>query len=128
MSGYAVIETGGKQYKVSEGAEFDVERLDTEVGKKVKIDQVLALSANDTLTVGTPLVAGASVTAEIVDHHRGDKVIVFKKKRRKGYSRRQGHRQELTRIRINSLGKAAKSKPKSEKAAEAAEAETASKE
>lgn len=118
MSGYAVIETGGKQYKVSEGAEFDIERLDAEVGKKVKIDQVLALSDNDALTVGTPLVAGATVTAEVIDHHRGDKIVVFKKKRRKGYELRRGHRQELTRIRIDSLGKVTKSKAKKAEATE----------
>jgi large subunit ribosomal protein L21 len=123
MSAYAVIETGGKQYRVTEGAEFDVERLDAEVGKKVKLDRVLALSSGDELKVGTPTVKGTSVTAEVLDHHRGDKLVVFKKKRRKGYKRKQGHRQELTRIRIAAIG--GKTKAKAAKKAEPKEAEAA---
>ncbi len=123
MAGYAVIETGGKQYKVSEGDVFDVERLGTEAGKKIKLDQVLALSTGKTLTVGAPLVSGASVTAEVLEHFRGDKVVVFKKKRRKGYENKKGHRQELTKIRIAAIGKARKAKPKAEAKAEAPAAE-----
>lgn len=103
MDAYAVIETGGKQYRVKQGDELDVERLDGEAGAKIKLDRVLALSNGTDLTVGTPVVSGASVSAEIVDQHRGEKVINFKKKRRKGYHRKVGHRQELTRVRVESI-------------------------
>ena len=122
MSNYAVIETGGKQYRVEEGTTLEVERLPAEEGKKVEFDQVLALHSGSELTIGTPLVAGAKVTGEVVDHHRGDKVIAFKKKRRKGYKRKVGHRQELTQVTISSLGKKAakKAAPKKEKIEEAA--------
>ena len=103
MDVYAVIETGGKQYRVKQGDELDVETLEGEAGAKVKLDRVLALSNGTELTVGTPVVAGASVEAEIVDQHRGDKVVNFKKKRRKGYHRKVGHRQNLTRLRVQSI-------------------------
>ena len=103
MDAYAVIETGGKQYRVKQGDELDVERLDGEAGAKIKLDRVLALSNGTDLTVGTPVVSGATVSAEIVDQHRGEKVINFKKKRRKGYHRKVGHRQELTRVRVESI-------------------------
>lgn len=106
MEAYAVIETGGKQYRVTEGTTLEVERLADEAGKQVQLDRVLALSDGSSLTVGTPLVAGAAVTAEIVEHLRGPKVFSFKKKRRKGYKRKVGHRQELTQIRIVSLSAA----------------------
>ncbi len=122
MSGYAVIQTGSKQYRVQEGNVFDVERLDAEVGKKVKLDHVLALSTGSELTIGTPEVSGATVTAEVLKHFRGEKVIAFKKKRRKGYKRKVGHRQELTRIRIEAIGKAKRAaKAKEETAAAATE-------
>jgi len=117
MSGYAVIETGGKQYRVTEGSLLDVERLDTEVGKTIDLDQVLALSTGDNLTIGTPLVEGATVAAEVLEHRLGDKIIVFKKKRRKGYKRKQGHRQGLTRIRVASLGGTPKKRKAPAKAA-----------
>lgn len=103
MDAYAVIETGGKQYRVKQGDELDVERLAGEAGTKITLDRVLAHSNGIELTVGTPVVAGASVSAEIVDQHRGEKVINFKKKRRKGYHRKVGHRQELTRVRVSSI-------------------------
>jgi large subunit ribosomal protein L21 len=103
MDAYAVIETGGKQYRVKQGDELDVERLAGDAGAKITLDRVLALSNGSELTVGTPVVAGASVAAEIVDQHRGEKVINFKKKRRKGYHRKVGHRQELTRVRVQSI-------------------------
>ena len=104
MEAYAVIETGGKQYRVGAGETLDVERLDGEAGASIALDRVLALSDGTSLTVGTPTVEGAAVTAEILEHLRGPKVISFKKKRRKGYKRKQGHRQELTRIKIVQLG------------------------
>lgn len=112
MEAYAVIESGGKQYRVTEGHVLDVELLDAEVGKKVDLEQVLAISDGKTLTLGTPVVSGAKVTAEVVEHLRGPKLVAFKKKRRKGYKRKVGHRQELTRVRVISIGG---SKPKSTK-------------
>lgn len=104
MEAYAVIETGGKQYRVGAGETLDVERLDGEAGASIALDRVLALSDGTSLTVGTPAVEDVAVTAEILEHLRGPKVISFKKKRRKGYKRKQGHRQELTRIKIVQLG------------------------
>ncbi len=103
MDAYAVIETGGKQYRVGDGNTLTVERLDAEVGATVALDHVLAISDGATLTVGTPEIENAKVTSTVVDHIRGDKVVNFKKKRRKGYSRKVGHRQELTVLKINSI-------------------------
>ncbi len=103
MDVYAVIETGGKQYLVKQGDELDVETLEGEAGAKVNLDRVLALSNGTELTVGTPVVSGAVVAAEIVNQHRGEKVINYKKKRRKGYHRTVGHRQNLTRVRVQAI-------------------------
>lgn len=103
MDAYAVIETGGKQYRVKAGDVIEIERLAGEAGQKVTLDRVLALSNGSDLMVGTPAVAGASVTAEIVGQIRGEKVVNFKKKRRKGYHRKIGHRQELTRVRVDAI-------------------------
>ncbi len=102
---YAVIETGGKQYRVAPGDVIDVERT-TVVGKKkqtVKFDRVLMVGGDDEVRVGSPLVDGAKVTAELVDEVRAPKVLVFKKKRRKGYKRLRGHRQNLMRVRIDKI-------------------------
>lgn len=103
MNAYAVIETGGKQYRVKTGDVFSVERLPGEPGAVVQIASVLACSDGSALTVGRPEVPGAAVEAEIVEQIRGPKVVSFKKKRRKGYERKVGHRQELTRVRIRGL-------------------------
>jgi len=103
MEAYAVFETGGKQYKVEAGNEFDVELLDAEAGSTVKFDRVLAASDGKELSIGAPVVDGAEVEAEVVEHKRGKKLVAFKKKRRKGYRRKIGHRQELTRIRITGI-------------------------
>ena len=100
MSEYAIVSAGGKQYKVSSGALLDVERLEGEVGSSVRLDQVLALRMQDKFQVGRPLVKGAVVVTQIVKQHRGPKVINFKYKRRKGYHRKVGHRQELTRLKV----------------------------
>ena len=100
MEAYAVIETGGKQYRVQNNDVFDVEKLIVEPGKKVDFDTVLAVSDGKELTVGTPTVKGAKVQAEVVEHLRADKVTAFKRKRRQGYKRRMGHRQEMTKIKI----------------------------
>ena len=121
MEAYAVIETGGKQYRVGEGQLLEVERLEGDAGAKIQIDRVLAQSDGTTLTVGTPTVSGAAVTAEVVEHLRGPKVISFKKKRRKGYKKKIGHRQELTRIKIVQLGAKTKSTKKKAAAEEPAE-------
>lgn len=103
MEAYAVIETGGKQYRVSPGNKVDIERLEKNEGDEVAFESVLAISDGATLKVGTPLVEGAKVTAVVVKNFRGEKVINFKKKRRKGYSRKIGHRQNLTQVEIKAL-------------------------
>ena len=103
MQAYAVIETGGKQYRVQAGDTFEIERLPDEKGAVVTIDKVLALSDGASLKVGAPYVEGATVALEVVDHVRGKKVISFDKKRRKGYSRTVGHRQDLTVVKVQSL-------------------------
>ena len=97
---YAIIESGGKQYKVSEGDVIQVERLEAEPGQTVEIDRVLAVGRDDGLVAGTPYVPGARVTAQVVSADRAAKIVVLKKKRRKGYRRKQGHRQERTGLRI----------------------------
>lgn len=101
---HAVIKTGGKQYRIKPGDEFNVEKLaDVEVGAEVSFDEVLAVGSGADLAIGTPTVDGAKVTAEIVEHGRSKKVIVFKKKRRKKYRRKHGHRQPYTRVRITDV-------------------------
>jgi len=100
---YAVIETGGKQYRVEPGMSVSVEKLAGEVGDQVSFDKVLLLADDESVAVGRPLVDGASVNAEIVKHGRGDKLIVFKFKRRKDYRRKNGHRQDYTTVRIDDV-------------------------
>ncbi len=100
---YAVLETGGKQYRVTAGDTLEVERLTVEAGQPVTFDRVLLINADGKLSVGTPTVASASVIADVVEHKRGDKVIAFKMKRRKGYHRTVGHRQELTAVKIKEI-------------------------
>jgi large subunit ribosomal protein L21 len=100
MEAYAVIETGGKQYRVQQGDLLDVEKLEGEVGTTIALTNVLALSNGTELTVGTPAIDGAEITAEIIDQYKGKKLVAFKKKRRKGYHRKIGHRQEITRLKV----------------------------
>lgn len=101
---YAVFQTGGKQFRAEPGARLRVPTLDVEPGQTVTFDQVLlAGDGADDVRVGTPVVDGASVKAEVLRHGRGEKVIVFKRKRRKGYRRKQGHRQNFTEIRIDEV-------------------------
>ena len=101
---YAVIETGGKQYRVEPGDVLDVERLgDAENDQAVAFERVLLVGDDDGVRVGSPLVDGARVKATLVGEIRAPKVIVFKKKRRKGYKRRRGHRQDLHRVRIEAI-------------------------
>jgi len=103
MQAYAVIQTGGKQYRVEPGSVLEVERLDAQPGDRLEDLPVLAVSNGSELAVGKPRVDGARVAAVVVGHKRGRKVISFKKKRRKGYERKQGHRQELTVLKIESV-------------------------
>ena len=101
---YAIIQTGGKQYKVQVGDFVEIEKLDAEVGAKVVFDTVLAVGEEGgKLNVGTPTVANATVEAEIADQFRGKKIVVFKMKRRKSYRRTYGHRQSITRVKINAI-------------------------
>ncbi|MCH9842316.1 MAG: 50S ribosomal protein L21, partial [Betaproteobacteria bacterium] len=97
---YAVIKTGGKQFKVSEGLTLKVEKLTTEVGKQLSINNVLTLVDGEKVTIGTPLVKGATVDVTVLAHGRGDKVKIFKMNRRKHYRKSQGHRQSFTEIKV----------------------------
>ena len=99
---FAIVKTGGKQYRVGVGDQITVERLPGEVGAAISLEEVLALGG-DAPQIGTPAIVGASVRAKIVQQARGTKVIVFKKKRRKNYRRKRGHRQELTVIKIEEI-------------------------
>jgi large subunit ribosomal protein L21 len=103
---FAVIRTGGKQYRVTPNAVITVERLEAEPGATVTLHDVLALGTEAGLTLGAPTVPGASVTATVVEHDRGDKVIIFKKKRRQNYRRKAGHRQHQTVLRIGDIASA----------------------
>ncbi len=100
---YAVIKTGGKQYRVSAGETLKIESVAGDVGSAVVLDKVLMVGNGDKVSVGKPLLAGASVKATIVSHGRGDKVKIFKMKRRKHYQKHQGHRQNYTEIRIDGI-------------------------
>ena len=100
---YAVIRTGGKQYKVAAGEKIKIEQIAADVGQDIVIDQVLAVGEGAELQVGTPLVAGASVRATVLAQGRHDKVRIFKMRRRKHYQKRQGHRQNFTEIEISAV-------------------------
>ena len=100
---YAIIQTGGKQYRVAEGDVIEVEKLDVEAGAEAKFEKVLLVSNGESLSIGAPLVAGAAVTAEVVEQAKAPKVIAFKYKRRKGYHRTVGHRRQLTRLKIKTI-------------------------
>jgi|TARA_R110002072_G_scaffold159872_2_gene310916 large subunit ribosomal protein L21 len=115
---FAVIKTGGKQYKVAKDDVLLVEKLSVAAGDKVSFDEVLLIGDDESSTAGAPLVAGASVSADVVEQTRGDKVIIFKKSRRKHYRRKNGHRQELTVVKITDIlaGGPAKAKTAAKKA------------
>lgn len=100
---YAVVKTGGKQYKVAAGEKIKVEQIAAEVGQEIVIDQVLAVGNGADLKIGTPLVAGASVKATVVAHGKHDKVRIFKLRRRKHYKKSQGHRQTFTELEISAV-------------------------
>jgi large subunit ribosomal protein L21 len=100
---YAIVETGGKQYRIEEGVVFNVERLDAEPGNEIALDKVLMTGGDDAINVGKPYLDNAKVTCEVLEHGRGKKVVIFKHKRRKDYRKKQGHRQEFTRIKVKSI-------------------------
>ena len=100
---YAIIETGGKQYKVAEGDVITVEKLSVEAGSEFLFDKVLAFSNNDELTVGAPYVAGASVSASVIGDGKAKKVIVYKYKSKKGFHKKKGHRQPFTKLQIGKI-------------------------
>lgn len=102
---YAVIKTGGKQYKVSVGNKIKVEQIPAELDSQIVLNEVLMVTDGDNVVIGSPLVSGASVQATIVAHGRGEKIRVFKMRRRKHYQKSQGHRQNFTEIRIDAIEK-----------------------
>ncbi|MGX1928408.1 50S ribosomal protein L21 [Flagellimonas sp. 2504JD4-2] len=127
---YAIVEMAGQQFKVAKDQKVYVHRLQTEEGKKVTFDKVLLLDDGGNVTVGAPVIEGAAVEAKVVKHLKGDKVIVFKKKRRKGYRVKNGHRQHLTEIVVEGIvakgaKKAAPAKPKAKAEKPATEAKKA---
>ena len=108
---HAIFETGGKQYRVKEGDEIFIEKLDAEENTKVKFDKVLAILSEDDPKIGSPYVKGATVTAKVIKSGKAKKIIVYKMKRRKGYHRKQGHRQPYTKVVIEKIAiRASKSK------------------
>ena len=104
---YAVIKTGGKQYKVVAGEKLKIEQIPADVGQEITLDQVLAVGAGDSIQFGQPLVVGATVTATVLSQGRHDKVKIFKMRRRKHYQKRQGHRQDYTELLIGAISGAA---------------------
>ena len=100
---YAVLETGSKQYRVAAGDTLEIERLEVEAGKPVTFDRVLMINNDGKVTVGSPTVASAKVEADVIEHIRGEKLLTFKMKRRKGYHKSIGHRQELTVVKIKDI-------------------------
>jgi large subunit ribosomal protein L21 len=100
---YAVIKTGGKQYKVAAGEKLKIEQIPADIGSEITLDQVLAMGTGDTIKFGAPLVSGATVLATVLAHGRHDKVKIFKMRRRKHYQKHQGHRQNYTELQIVSI-------------------------
>ena len=100
---YAVIKTGGKQYRVAPGEKIKIEQIPADVGAQIVLDQVLLVADGDAVKLGTPLVSGAKVSATVLGHARGVKVKIFKMRRRKHYQRTQGHRQNYTEIRVDAI-------------------------
>jgi len=100
---FAIVNISGKQYRVEKGDQIKVALLETESGKKVKFENVLLTDDGKKVTIGNPVVSGATVSGTVINHGRDRKVIVFKKKRRKGYRRKNGHRQELTRVKVETI-------------------------
>lgn len=113
---YAVVDNGGKQYRVEAGTTLVIDRLDAEAGASVVFDRVLLIGDDETITVGTPTVEGAAVHATVVEHGRGPKIIVFRFRPKAHYRRRTGHRSELTRVRIDEIATASSVRRKAERA------------
>jgi large subunit ribosomal protein L21 len=103
LSMYAVIKTGGKQYKVTVGQKLKVEQIPAELDSQIELNEVLMIADGESVTVGAPLIDGAIVTAKVIAHGRGDKIRIFKMRRRKHYQKHQGHRQNFTQIEIVSI-------------------------
>lgn len=119
---YAIVEIAGQQFKVEKNDEIFVHRLEAEPGTKVEFDQVLLVDHDGKISVGKPFVEGSKITASVIDHARGDKVVVFKKKRRKGYQKESGHRQDFSKILIENIAlKGAAKEKKVKKEAETTE-------
>jgi large subunit ribosomal protein L21 len=100
---YAIVETSGTQFSVSEGTKIKVDRQETEVGKEITFGSILMLKTDTDILVGTPYVTGASITAKVLAHDRAKKLVVFKKKRRKGFMKKKGHRQDYTEVLIEKI-------------------------
>lgn len=100
---FAVIKTGGKQYRVTEGDTLKVEKISGDAGSKVEFSEVLSVGSGDEIKVGTPMLKGAKVVAEILEQGKAKKVLIFKKRRRKGYTKKQGHRQLFTSVKIQEI-------------------------
>lgn len=122
---FAVVKTGGKQYRVAEGDVIKVEKLDGEAGKNVTLDEVLMIGDDKGVKVGEPLIKGANVTAEVLEQKKDKKITVFKKKRRHNYRRKKGHRQEITVLRVKRIAATAAKKAAPKAAAETAPAKEA---
>ncbi|MEO9953357.1 50S ribosomal protein L21 [Nonlabens sp.] len=122
---YAIVEIAGQQFKIEKDQKLFVHRLQEDEGASINIDKVLLLGNGDNITLGAPAVEGAFAEAKVLGHLKGDKVIVFKKKRRKGYRKKNGHRQYLTQIQISSISASGGKKSESKKAAAPAKAEKA---
>jgi large subunit ribosomal protein L21 len=120
---YAIVEIAGQQFKVEKDNEIFVHRLEGDPGTKIEFDQVLLLDNDGKISVGKPLVEGTTITGQIVDHVRGDKVVIFKKKRRKGYEKESGHRQDFSKVLIESISVKGTAKAKKVKEAEEETAE-----
>ena len=118
---YAIIKTGGRQYRVTEGDTIDVDLLEGDAGRKMTFGDVLMHADGEKITHGSPSVSGASVTGEVVEQRKDKKVIAFKYRRRKGYHRTVGHRRKLTRVKITGVKLGSKSEKSSKKEASAAE-------
>lgn len=109
---YAIVDVAGQQFKVEEGKKIFVHRLSEEQGETVELDQVLLIDLDGKVIVGEPIIKGALITAKVIDHPRGEKVKVFKKKRRKGYQKLSGHRQDLTQLQIETISEKGETKKK----------------
>ena len=112
---YAIVEIAGQQFKVEKDQQLFVHRLEDKEGSKVIFDNVLLIDNNGKVNVGAPVITGASISAKVIEHLKGDKVIVFKKKRRKGYKVKNGHRQYLTKIQVEGISETGGAKPVAKK-------------